>query len=73
VVAGHKNRELPDSPAIIDETRRYLRDVIELRATAASAQEFFDEMIARYPGHLNRSPIWYGALGLFANTLKRTA
>jgi glyoxylase-like metal-dependent hydrolase (beta-lactamase superfamily II) len=73
VVAGHKNRDLPDSPAIIDETRRYLKDVIELRDTSNSAQEFFDEMTARHPHHLNKSPLWYGALGLFANAREKTA
>ena len=26
VVAGHKNRDLPDDPAIIEQTRQYLRD-----------------------------------------------
>ena len=29
-----------------------------------TAREFFDQMIALYPGRLNPSPVWYGALGL---------
>jgi hypothetical protein len=32
VVAGHKNKDLPDDPAILDQTRRYLREVIRLPA-----------------------------------------
>ncbi len=30
VVAGHKNKDRPDDPAILDETRQYLQDVIRL-------------------------------------------
>ncbi|MET8536765.1 MBL fold metallo-hydrolase, partial [Streptomyces sp. NPDC005065] len=30
VVAGHKNKDLPDDPATIEETRRYLLDAIRL-------------------------------------------
>src|SRR5882757_9764372 len=32
VVAGHKNRDLPDDPKILDETRAYLNDAIRLLA-----------------------------------------
>jgi len=64
VVAGHKNRELPDSPAILEETRRYLRDVIRLLDAKPSAQEFYEQMLALHPDRLNRGPLWYGALGL---------
>ena len=35
VVAGHKNRDLPDDPKILDETRQYLRDAIRLLARRA--------------------------------------
>jgi glyoxylase-like metal-dependent hydrolase (beta-lactamase superfamily II) len=64
VVAGHKNRDLPDNPAAIDQTRQYLRDVIRLLDDKPTAKAFFDEMITRYPDRLNRGPVWYGALGL---------
>jgi hypothetical protein len=30
VVAGHKNKEMPDDPAILTKTRQYLQDVIRL-------------------------------------------
>ena len=64
VVAGHKNKDLPDDPAVLGETRQYLRDVIRLLDEKPTAREFFDQMIALYPSRLNPSPVWYGALGL---------
>ncbi|WP_030662300.1 MBL fold metallo-hydrolase [Streptomyces cellulosae] len=64
VVAGHKNRDLPDDPAIIDETRQYLRDAQRLLAEKPTPQRFFDEITARYPDRLNIGPVWYGAHGL---------
>ena len=64
VVAGHKNKNRPDDPAILDETRQYLQDVIRMLDDKPTAREFFDQMIALYPDRLNPSPVWYGALGL---------
>jgi hypothetical protein len=64
VVAGHKNKELPNDPAILGETRRYLQDVIRLLDQKPTVREFYDQMIGLYPDRLNRSPVWYGALGL---------
>ncbi|WP_435593238.1 MBL fold metallo-hydrolase [Nocardia sp. bgisy118] len=64
VVAGHKNRDLPDDPSIIDQTRRYLRDAQQLLADKPTPQQFFDDMVARYPERLNLGPVWYGAHGL---------
>jgi glyoxylase-like metal-dependent hydrolase (beta-lactamase superfamily II) len=64
VVAGHKNASRPDDPAVLDETRRYLQDVIRLLDEKPTAREFYDQMIALYPDRLNPGPVWYGALGL---------
>jgi glyoxylase-like metal-dependent hydrolase (beta-lactamase superfamily II) len=64
VVAGHKNKDLPDDPAVLGQTRQYLQDVIRLLDEKPTARELFDQMIALYPGRLNPSPVWYGALGL---------
>ncbi|MGP4086965.1 MBL fold metallo-hydrolase [Streptomyces sp. KR55] len=64
VVAGHKNRDLPDDPAIIDQTRQYLRDAQRLLAEKPTPQQFFDEITTRYPDRLNVGPVWYGAHGL---------
>jgi glyoxylase-like metal-dependent hydrolase (beta-lactamase superfamily II) len=64
VVAGHKNKDRPDDPAILDQTRQYLRDVIRLLDGKPTAREFFDEMMELYPDRLNPGPVWYGAVGL---------
>ncbi|MEV4315179.1 MBL fold metallo-hydrolase [Actinocrispum sp. NPDC049592] len=64
VVAGHKNRELPDTPSILDATRRYLEDVIRILGTHPTARDLYDQMLALHPDRLNPGPLWYGALGL---------
>jgi glyoxylase-like metal-dependent hydrolase (beta-lactamase superfamily II) len=64
VVAGHKNRNRPDDPAILDETRGYLRDVIRLLDTKPTARELFERMLELHPDRLNPGPLWYGAVGL---------
>jgi glyoxylase-like metal-dependent hydrolase (beta-lactamase superfamily II) len=64
VVAGHKDRNLPDDPAILDQTRGYLLDAKRLLAGNPDPRQFYDQMLARYPHRLNRSPLWYSALGL---------
>jgi glyoxylase-like metal-dependent hydrolase (beta-lactamase superfamily II) len=64
VVAGHKNRELPDDPAAIEQTRQYLQDAQQLLAEKPTPREFFDAITARYPDRLNHGPVWYGALAL---------
>jgi glyoxylase-like metal-dependent hydrolase (beta-lactamase superfamily II) len=64
VIAGHKNRDLPDDPATIDQTRQYLRDARQLLAGNPTPGQFFEEMITRYPDRLNIGPIWYSAHGL---------
>jgi glyoxylase-like metal-dependent hydrolase (beta-lactamase superfamily II) len=66
VVAGHKNRDLPDDPAILGETRDYLLDAQRLFAEKPSPREFFDQMIARYPDRLNKGPVWYSAAALLS-------
>jgi hypothetical protein len=66
VVAGHKDRDLPDDPAILDRTRRYLRDGIALLATRPSANEFYPQMIERHPSRINLGPIWLGATRLLS-------
>jgi glyoxylase-like metal-dependent hydrolase (beta-lactamase superfamily II) len=64
VVAGHKNKDLPDDPAILGQTRQYLLDAQRLLGQRPSPREFFDQMVARYPDRLNQGPVWYSALGL---------
>ncbi|MDX6345973.1 MAG: hypothetical protein QOF84_763 [Streptomyces sp.] len=66
VVAGHKDRDLPDDPKILDETRQYLRDAIRLLAGKPKPLEFFEQMMALHGDRLNPGPLWYSALGLLA-------
>lgn len=64
VVADHKNKDLPDDPAILDQTRQYLLEAQRLLGQRPSPREFFDQIVARYPERLNPAPVWYSALGL---------
>jgi hypothetical protein len=44
VVAGHKNRDRPDDPAILNETRDYLLDAQRLFAAKPGPREFFNQI-----------------------------
>jgi glyoxylase-like metal-dependent hydrolase (beta-lactamase superfamily II) len=66
VVAGHKNKDLPDDPAILDQTREYLLNARRLLAEKPTPQDYFDEMIALYPDRLNVGPVWYTAVALLS-------
>ena len=66
VVAGHKNKDLPDDPAILDQTRDYLLDAQRLLADKPSPGEYFDQMTSLYPDRLNVGPVWYGAVALLS-------
>lgn len=56
VVASHKRPENADSPRIIEETRKYIRDFDRLAETTKTAQELYDSMLALYPHRIN--PGW---------------
>ena len=66
VVAGHKNKDLPDDPAIINQTRDYLLDAQRLLAGKPSPREFFDHMVRLHPDRLNVGPVWYSAVVLLS-------
>ena len=66
VVASHKRPENDDSPRIIEETRKYIRDFDGLAGTTRNAQELYDKMLALYPTRVN--PGW--ALWSSANAAK---
>ena len=66
VVAGHKDKRLPDDPAILEQTRDYLLDAQRLLADKPNPLQFYDQMLDLYPDRLNRGPLWYGALGLLS-------
>jgi glyoxylase-like metal-dependent hydrolase (beta-lactamase superfamily II) len=63
VIAGHKRAENDDSPRIIEETRRYIRDFDRLAGTTATARELFDKMLEIYPDRLNPGALWSSARG----------
>jgi len=58
VVAGHKKPEKPDTPAIIEETRRYLRDFERFAQSTTSANEFYDQMLNLHPNRANPGALW---------------
>lgn len=66
VVAGHKNKDLADTPAVLAQTRKYLLDARRLLAQRPSPRAYFDEMITLYPDRLNVGPVWYTAAALLS-------
>jgi glyoxylase-like metal-dependent hydrolase (beta-lactamase superfamily II) len=56
VVASHKRPDNDDNPAIIEETRQYIRDFDRLAATTTHAQDLYEKMLALYPNRVN--PGW---------------
>jgi glyoxylase-like metal-dependent hydrolase (beta-lactamase superfamily II) len=58
VIAGHKRAGNDDSPRIIGETRKYIRDFERLVVQATTARELYDEMLKLYPDWINRGALW---------------
>jgi glyoxylase-like metal-dependent hydrolase (beta-lactamase superfamily II) len=59
VIAGHKNmRNDDDGPRVLAQTRQYIVDFHELAGKTTTAKELYDQMLARYPGWLNRGALW---------------
>jgi glyoxylase-like metal-dependent hydrolase (beta-lactamase superfamily II) len=56
VIAGHKRPGKDDSPRIVEETRRYIRDFDRVAETTTTAQELYDKMLELYPDRVN--PGW---------------
>jgi glyoxylase-like metal-dependent hydrolase (beta-lactamase superfamily II) len=66
IVCGHQNKHLDDDAArTIAETRAYLDDAEQLLASEATALDFFNAKIERYPAHLGRTVLWVGASVLY--------
>ncbi len=61
VIAGHKNPDRADDPAILAETAAYLRDFNALDATTGTAEELYGAMLERYPRRANPGSLWGGA------------
>ncbi|MEV4536707.1 MBL fold metallo-hydrolase [Asanoa sp. NPDC049518] len=61
VVAGHKNPQREDDPAILAETATYLRDFNDLDAHTKTAKDLYGAMLDRYPRRANPGSLWGGA------------
>src|SRR6202048_3303957 len=68
VVAGHKIPSNDDSPRIVEETRRYIRDFIRLNDATKTAREFYDRMLELYPDRANPGSLWSSAAAAKAET-----
>jgi len=58
VIAGHKRVGNENSPRIIGETRKYIRDFERLATQTTTARELYDEMLKLYPDWINRGALW---------------
>lgn len=61
VVAGHKNPDNDDNPAILDQTIKYISDFNRLAAAAKTAEELYQNMLALYPNYVNTGSLWSSA------------
>jgi len=64
VVAGHKRVGNDDSPRIIEETRKYIRDFERLVMQTTTARELYDEMRRLDPDWINRGALWSSVLAV---------
>src|SRR5712692_3369019 len=58
VIAGHKRVGNDDSPGILGETRKYIRDFERLAMRTTTARELYDQMLKLYPDRINRGALW---------------
>ena len=58
VIAGHKRVGNEDSPRILGDTRKYIRDFERLAMQTTTALELYDEMVKLYPDWINRGALW---------------
>ena len=58
VIAGHKRVGNVDSPKILGETRKYIRDFERLVMQTTTARQLYDEMIKLYPDWGNPGALW---------------
>ncbi|HVU94410.1 MAG TPA: MBL fold metallo-hydrolase [Puia sp.] len=62
VVAGHKQPALPDDPAILAATKKYLQDFDRLNAETSTNLELYNRMLEIYPDRANPGSLWGGSL-----------
>ena len=58
VIAGHKRVGNVDSPKILGETRRYIRDFERLAMQTTTARELYDQMLKLYADWGNPGALW---------------
>src|ERR1700694_1817589 len=58
VIAGHKGVGNDDSPGILGETRKYVRDFERLAMQTTTARDLYDQMLKLYPEWDNRGALW---------------
>jgi glyoxylase-like metal-dependent hydrolase (beta-lactamase superfamily II) len=58
VIAGHKRVGNVDSPKILGETRKYIRDFERLAMQTTTARELYDQMLKLYPDWVNPGALW---------------
>jgi glyoxylase-like metal-dependent hydrolase (beta-lactamase superfamily II) len=61
VVAGHKRAGAVDTPNIIEETRKYIRDFDRIAANTQTASELYNQMLTIYPERVNPAVLWLSA------------
>src|SRR6266705_7059852 len=61
VVAGHKRAGAADTPNIIEETRKYIRDFDRTAANTHTALELYHQMLVLYPDRVNPAVLWNSA------------
>ncbi|HMD40757.1 MAG TPA: MBL fold metallo-hydrolase [Candidatus Acidoferrum sp.] len=61
VIAGHKGVGNEDSPRIIGETRKYIRDFDRVVTSTTTARGLYDEMLTLYPDWINPGALWSSA------------
>jgi glyoxylase-like metal-dependent hydrolase (beta-lactamase superfamily II) len=61
VIAGHKRPGRPDDPAIVDETRSYIRDFDRIVEHTRTAKDLYEQMLALYPHRVNPGALWSSA------------
>src|SRR6478672_580261 len=64
VIAGHKRVGNADTPKILAETRKYIRDFERLAMQTTTAQELYDQMLKLYPDWINRGALWSSVLAV---------
>ena len=58
VIAGHKRVGNVDSPKILGETWKYIRDFERLAMRTTTARELYDQMLKLYPDWGNPGALW---------------